>query len=39
MLTPNRHFCYFCGELITRSVLRWKIRNAVSQHYGECALF
>ncbi|KDQ06302.1 hypothetical protein BOTBODRAFT_121700 [Botryobasidium botryosum FD-172 SS1] len=36
----NTHFCYLCGNLIVRSVLRDDIQRGVSAHYStNCALF
>ncbi|KAI1789534.1 hypothetical protein LXA43DRAFT_1020714 [Ganoderma leucocontextum] len=35
----NAHFCYLCGQLIVRSMVRNEIKNAVSRHYRRCTLF
>ncbi|KAK0505255.1 hypothetical protein EDD18DRAFT_329876 [Armillaria luteobubalina] len=35
----NSHFCYGCGEMIVRSVLRNEIQNAKSDHHRRCRLW
>ncbi|KAK0225419.1 hypothetical protein IW262DRAFT_685776 [Armillaria fumosa] len=35
----NSHFCYVCGQMIVRSVLRNEIQNAIMDHYSRCVLF
>ncbi|PBK95367.1 hypothetical protein ARMGADRAFT_926243 [Armillaria gallica] len=35
----NTHFCYVCGQIIVRSVIRNEIQNAITNHYSRCVLF
>lgn len=32
------HFCYSCGAIIVRSVLRGDIQRALTTHYTACRL-
>ncbi|KAI0723138.1 hypothetical protein C8Q76DRAFT_721731 [Earliella scabrosa] len=34
----NTHFCYHCGELAVRSVIRQEIQSAKAAHYTKCKI-